>query len=1329
MKPAGTFLSVLAVVVLGWTGGARAQVIVTFPDPNLEAVVRARLGYPAGPLAANELATLTSLSATYHHITNLSGLEYATNLTFLMLSGNAITDVSPLSTLSRLSSLSLGGNNLSDLRCLTNLTLLTNLSLSFNRVHDAAPLLALTNLAALDVGSNPLSNYALLGNLVNLRSLVLEHLSIRDPSFVNSLTNLNWLDLLGNQIGRLPALPGLANLGYLDLGYNPLTNAAALSGLTNLKSLWLDQCPLADADFLAFLTRLHFLSMQYINLDDISPLAGLTNLSTLLATGNPFTNATALTTLPNLTALSVGRCSLPDLSFLGSLTGLQQLEVQGAGISDLAPILELTNLAILYLNENRITDISGLEGLPALQSLSLLWNLLDLTTGSPALTVISNLQARGVSVSYEPQNQPPTLQVPASWTVQMDRTATLQLYVFDDITLDSNLVVTATSADTNLVPQAGLALEHIPYSLWNLALTPATGRTGTTTVTLTVTDDTGLSATTNLAVTVYSFPPVTFPDTNLEAAVRATLNRPTGPLTTYDVGSLTYLSAAWRSITSLAGLGWATNLTSLYLSGNPLTDLGPLRALPALQSLEVGYNNLRDLSPLLALTNLTSLTLDGNPGPNLAQLAALPHLATLYANNCSLSNLAGIGGLAHLQWLVLGENSLRDPAPVAALTNLTYLDLHSNPLGGTAGLAGVTHAAYFNLSGCSLSNLSGLQGLTNLTALNLDSNPLTSVAPLAGLPRLTLLSLGSCFVSNLVSVQGLTPLQSLYLSYNGIRDLTPLAGLTNLTTLVLSGNSPTDFAPLAGLPSLSSLGLSSCSLTNIGSLALLTQVRSLDLSYNRIADITPLQGLTDLYSLSLAVNCVSNITSLQNLAALRGVNVTLNLLDLSAGSSTMITITNLQNQGALVTYDPQNQPPGFYDVRTNWVIRPSVPANLQFAVADDVTLADKVAVTVACSSAGPLSNSAVTLVRTSFAIPTGPPGRPWPWPLPFPPRAVLPSTKELSSPLRPYGGGVSYWDLSVTPTLNQTGTMTLTLTATDDTGFSTNDAILVTVAPPAALDGAVVEATNLVWQTGGNAPWFGQTDVAHSGPSAAQSGSVGANEDSWLQTTVTGPGILTFWWRRVTTGYGGQFSFTTSRGGSLSPQSTTDWQRAQVSIPAGDCVLSWSYLGSLEATSDRGWLDQVSFTPTASDFWLEGPSHPAPSGATVLLHGEPNGLYELQVSTNLSHWTPLSRVVMSAMSDFTALASDPSAQAGPRFYRARQLPAGTMWFAPFAFDAAGAPLLQLYSQPGAACEIQGSTDLHTWSALATLTNTTGTVTFTDTPNTLVRRFYRARWLP
>jgi hypothetical protein len=67
-----------------------------------------------------------------------------------------------------------------------------------------------------------------------------------------------------------------------------------------------------------------------------------------------------------------------------------------------------------------------------------------------------------------------------------------------------------------------------------------------------------------------------------------------------------------------------------------------------------------------------------------------------------------------------------------------------------------------------------------------------------------------------------------------------------------------------------------------------------------------------------------------------------------------------------------------------------------------------------------------------------------------------------------------------------------------------------------------------------------------------------------------------------------------------------------------------------------------------------------------------------------------------------------------------------MWFAPLTFDPTGSLVLRLYSQPGTACEILASPDLLAWSSLATLTNTTGTLTFTNPQPAPANQFYNAR---
>src|SRR5947207_15300780 len=61
-----------------------------------------------------------------------------------------------------------------------------------------------------------------------------------------------------------------------------------------------------------------------------------------------------------------------------------------------------------------------------------------------------------------------------------------------------------------------------------------------------------------------------------------------------------------------------------------------------------------------------------------------------------------------------------------------------------------------------------------------------------------------------------------------------------------------------------------------------------------------------------------------------------------------------------------------------------------------------------------------------------------------------------------------------------------------------------------------VDNTNLVWTTGGsnNIGWFAQSNTgAFDGVDQAVSGAIGNSQATWIQTTVTGPGTLSFWWR------------------------------------------------------------------------------------------------------------------------------------------------------------------------------------------------------------------------
>ncbi len=138
---------------------------VDIPDPNLRAAIETTLGKASGtPITAVEMETLTFFRAIDANISVLTGLEGATNLTYLFLWNNAISDLSPLSGLTSLQFLDLQGNSVSDLSPVMGLTNLIFLGLLDNSVSELSPLVANTELGEKD-------KVNVKGNLLNYPSI------------------------------------------------------------------------------------------------------------------------------------------------------------------------------------------------------------------------------------------------------------------------------------------------------------------------------------------------------------------------------------------------------------------------------------------------------------------------------------------------------------------------------------------------------------------------------------------------------------------------------------------------------------------------------------------------------------------------------------------------------------------------------------------------------------------------------------------------------------------------------------------------------------------------------------------------------------------------------------------------------------------------------------------------------------------------------------------------------------------------------------------------------------------------------------------------------
>lgn len=213
--------------------------VVSIPDVHLAAAIRESLNLtPDDVFTTHVMLDLVQLYAQEHKITDLTGLEYATNLRELWLynasdsiNNNEISDLSPLRGLKRLQYLDVEQNLISDVSALSNLKQLEFLRLRGNFITDVSPLSGLTQLKHLLLGGNSVSDIFPLSNLTRLEFLSLDGNSITDISALDNLTRLKILWLSYNKVRDITPLANLENLNILYLSGNPIVDRTPVQTL------------------------------------------------------------------------------------------------------------------------------------------------------------------------------------------------------------------------------------------------------------------------------------------------------------------------------------------------------------------------------------------------------------------------------------------------------------------------------------------------------------------------------------------------------------------------------------------------------------------------------------------------------------------------------------------------------------------------------------------------------------------------------------------------------------------------------------------------------------------------------------------------------------------------------------------------------------------------------------------------------------------------------------------------------------------------------------------------------------------------------------------
>ena len=166
----------------------------------------------------------------------------------------------------------------------------------------------------------------------------------------------------------------------------------------------------------------------------------------------------------------------------------------------------------------------------------------------------------------------------------------------------------------------------------------------------------------------------------------------------------------------------------------------------------------------------------------------------------------------------------------------------------------------------------------------------------------------------------------------------------------------------------------------------------------------------------------------------------------------------------------------------------------------------------------------------------------------------------------------------ISGTSTAVGTYSVGISAINAAGSDARTLIL-SIRPTLA---EAVDAPALTFTGSSSVPWFGQTAVSFDTIDAAQSGPAGNNQNSFMQTSVTGPGNLSFWWK-VDSEAGADLLEVRIDGvlqTSISGQ--VNWVQKSYSVTAGVHFFSWTYQKDSSASTgaDAGWVDQVVWTPS-----------------------------------------------------------------------------------------------------------------------------------------------------
>ena len=321
--------------VLVTTFAAMADVTINstnFPDATFRSYLLSE--YPSGTITTAQLNARDSLDLYNFGISNMKGIEYFTQLTYLRLYRNYLTSID-VSHNTKLVYLNLGYNKLTSIDVTAN-TALQQLYLHRNSSLVSVSVTDHSALRTLWVNENP-----------NLKDLYCRSNALTNFD-VTGCTSLTELRCYYN--ANLTYINGLASctaLTYLDCEDCAITDLSAVNGMTNLKTL------LCRNNNLTTFTINNKQQLTSLRLSGNKQLTNIKCNECSFLTMLDITNCTALTDL-----FCNNNLNLAEITGLNTCTALKNIFCYCCALTNLDIIYPLSNLEVLVCSSNKLKSFN-----------------------------------------------------------------------------------------------------------------------------------------------------------------------------------------------------------------------------------------------------------------------------------------------------------------------------------------------------------------------------------------------------------------------------------------------------------------------------------------------------------------------------------------------------------------------------------------------------------------------------------------------------------------------------------------------------------------------------------------------------------------------------------------------------------------------------------------------------------------------------------------------------------------------------------------------------------------------------------------------------------